>query len=498
MSSFSEALFRPEAWPTLIAILIGFIIPTLLLRRYSKLSDIPGPFFASITRLWHVRHIIIGDQNVKLVELHKEHGHFVRVSHDEVSVSHPDAMKKILLAPLRKFPDWRWENPFAELDPKKKIERSRNFAPAYALSSILKSEAAIDDVIAKLCDWMNEYADEKKPMDLDWFFTYASFDIIGEVIFSKQFGFIETGTDVKNAIHNVANLNAYGAIAGFYHWFHYLVCNPLVTWTQLMPYGHMYDVTFTAIDQRRKNPDARYDLIAHWLKQHEEHPERLSMRNIEAHSFQAVGAGSDTVSSGLQSFVYHIIRNPEGRHWQKCRDEIRDAQSQGMCNERVVSFADAQKLPYLQACIKEGLRVFSPTPMGLPREVPTGGLTIGDKTFAAGTILSVNSWVMHYSTEIWGPDAAEFRPERWLGEDADALDKYFMVWGQGYAACPGQKIARLEMSKITATIVRDYDIRQVDPQQQWVWKARFAMLPHEWPVYVTKANSWDNYVRQPV
>jgi cytochrome P450 len=89
-----------------------------------------------------------------------------------------------------------------------------------------------------------------------------------------------------------------------------------------MPYGLLYDMTFSTIDERRKNPDARYDLIAHWFKAHEEHPERLSMRNIEAHTFQAVGAGSDTVSTALQSFVYHIIRSPEGNHWQRIRDEI--------------------------------------------------------------------------------------------------------------------------------------------------------------------------------
>ncbi|KAK9773521.1 putative Cytochrome P450 [Seiridium cardinale] len=495
METFSRA--RPEAWPTLIAFVVGIVAPSLLFRRYSKLSDIPGPFFASLTRLWHVRHIVIGDQNLKLVELHRKHGHFVRVSHDEVSVSHPDGLRQILLAPLPKgpwykamqFPDWRWENPMAELDPKKKVERSRNFAPAYTLSNLLKAEANIDEVIARLCGWMDHYADQGKPMDLDWFFTYASFDIIGEIIFSKQFGFLESGTDIKNTIHNIANLNAYAASAGFYRWFHYLLVNPFVTWAQLMPHNHLFEVTFGAVEERRKNPDARYDLIAHWLKVHEEHPERLSMKNIEAHSFQAVGAGSDTISSGLQSFVYHIIRTPEGKHWQRCRDEIKAAQSQGRCKDRVVSYADAQKLPHLQACIKEALRVFSPTPMGLPRVVPEGGLTIGGKTFAPGTILSINSWVMHYSTEIWGPDAAEFKPERWLGDDAAVLEKYFMPWGQGYAACPGQNIARLELSKVTATIVRDYEIRQVDPHQQWVWKARFAMLPHDWPVYVTKASS---------
>jgi hypothetical protein len=42
------------------------------------------------------------------------------------------------------------------------------------------------------------------------------------------------------------------------------------------------------------------------------------------------------------------------------------------------------------------------------------------------------------------------------------------------------------MAKIAATIVRDYDIRQVDPKQEWSWKARFGLLPHDWPVYVTQ------------
>lgn len=72
-----------------------------------------------------------------------------------------------------------------------------------------------------------------------------------------------------------------------------------------------------------------------------------------------------------------------------------------------------------------------PASMGLPRTVPNrgGGVTIGGRTFAPGTILSINPWVIHHSTEIWGADAAEFHPERWLVGDVAhiaALEKYFM------------------------------------------------------------------------
>lgn len=50
-------------------------------------------------------------------------------------------------------------------------------------------------------------------------------------------------------------------------------------------------------------------------------------------------------------------------------------------------------------------------------------MTIGDRTFTEGTILSVNPWVIHRSTEIWGPDARAFVPERWLRDEAADLEK---------------------------------------------------------------------------
>lgn len=113
------------------------------------------------------------------------------------------------------------------------------------------------------------------------------------------------------------------------------------------------------------------------------------------------------------------------------RREIDDAGvSAPEVRKRVVPYAEAQRLPLLQACIKEALRVFTPTPMGLPRVAGKEGVTIGERTFPEGTILSVNAWVMHHSKEIWGADASEFRPERWLaGDKSAALDKYYIPVG---------------------------------------------------------------------
>ncbi|KAB5580586.1 cytochrome P450 [Coniochaeta sp. 2T2.1] len=370
------------------------------------------------------------------------------------------------------------------IDPKKKVERSKNLSPAYSLSNVIQSEHAVTRTIEMLLDWMDRYAEDQKPMDLDKFFTFTAFDVVGEVIFSKQFGFLKQGADIGNAISNSLALNAYAAIGGFLQPLNLLVANPFVTWLQIMPMGHLFNTTQKAIDERLQNQDARFDILAHWFKTLAQHPERMQLRDIYAQATTTVGAGADTVSCALQSFVYHMIRQPTV--WQRARAEIDAARMEGLCEDRVVLFDHAQKLPYLQACIKEAMRVFGPVPMGLPRVAPRGGVTVGDRTFPAGTILSINPWVMHHSREIWGPDAHEFNPDRWLEESVAGLEKYWIPFGAGYNSCPGQNVTKIELSKITATIVRDYDICQVNPEQEWKYKAYFTVVPHSWPCLVRK------------
>lgn len=90
---------------TLISIFLVTLITVVVKRRYfSPLSDIPGPFLASFTRLWQIITLIKGDSLNEFYNLHEKHGPFVRVAPNEVSVSHPEAPKKLLLTALHKVP----------------------------------------------------------------------------------------------------------------------------------------------------------------------------------------------------------------------------------------------------------------------------------------------------------------------------------------------------------------------------------------------------------
>ncbi|KAK2603379.1 hypothetical protein N8I77_009843 [Diaporthe amygdali] len=456
--------------------------------------------------------ILRGNQGEELLQLHQEYGkylhlrHFVRIANNEVSVCHPEAFKELLLTPLRKdafyrifaFPDSRYTNGMAVLDPRQKSEHSRNFAPGYSLSNMVNCEEAIDKVIGLLMDWMSKYADSGEPMHLDRFCTFTSNDVTSEVLFSRPYGFLEKGYDIGNAIANNVRLGRFAAVAG-HHWIMLMIhaillANPITTWLGVLPTGHILEVTMNSLRERENRETKggnRFDLLEYWLKTLRDHPDRLDLNTVQGQTIGTVAAGGDATSTALQSFFYHMIRHPTA--WQQVRDEIDAASKSGRCQDRIISFADTQKLPFLQLCIKEAMRVFSPVHQGLPRVVPKHGVTIGGHAFSYGAILSVSAFVMHRSEEIWGPDAHNFNPDRWYSADISSKEKCFIPFGGGYNACPGQHLARMEVAKICATIVRDYDIRQVEPQKKWSYKAYFGVVPHSWPVFVDNRAGWEHH-----
>ena len=83
-------------------------------------------------------------------------------------------------------------------------------------------------------------------------------------------------------------------------------------------------------------------------------------------------------------------------------------------DSEVAPYDVVKDLPYLDAVIHEGQRLYSTVGAGLPREVPPGGATILGHYFKEGTTVSVPLYTLHRDESVWGPDAAEYRPERWL------------------------------------------------------------------------------------
>lgn len=141
-------------------------------------------------------------------------------------------------------------------------------------------------------------------------------------------------------------------------------------------------------------------------------------------------AGSDTTAITLSSILYNLLKSPKSL--QRLRAELEEFERKGQCGNPNVSFKEAQSIPYLQAVIKEGLRVHPATGLPLWRVVPPEGAEICGHHFKGGDVVGANSWVLHYNEDVWGPDAAVFRPERWLDEPEEklkAMERAFMPVG---------------------------------------------------------------------
>ena len=288
------------------------------------------------------------------------------------------------------LPDYRFQTTLSTTDPKAKVARAKHFMQGYSTSSLLTLESRMDEIFVLLLNWMDKFSLSQKPLELAQFFSFTAADITGQLLFSRPFGFLASGRDVDDTLSRSHKIVGLGTVAGYFPWLNKLVSNPFVTWTGILPFRLIFVTALNAIAEREntnQSQDAKQqDILTQWFASLDQG--KITLRDVQAQTTLGVLAGTDAMSTGLQSFVYHMIRHETA--WKRSREEIRAAQREGRCLDAVVSYADAQELRYLQACIKESLRLFGPLGTGLPRVVPQGGIKIGERTFEEGTTLSIH------------------------------------------------------------------------------------------------------------
>ncbi|KAL6307165.1 cytochrome P450 [Sparassis latifolia] len=216
------------------------------------------------------------------------------------------------------------------------------------------------------------------------------------------------------------------------------------------------------------------DMFGKLLNGLDENGNPMTERELTVEAVGLLVAGSDTTSSSLSTMIFYVARN---QNVQKRLQAELDAVAG--TDPSILPFVDVKSLPYLEAVINEGLRVLSTIGFGLGRVVPEGGITVLGHTFSAGTEISVPSYSMHHSEEMWGADVEEYRPERRLdAEKQGEMMKAFNPFSLGPRACIGRSVAMLEMKLLIAAVFRRYDI-VLQPGQAFGVHDNFVRKPHE-------------------
>ena len=167
-------------------------------------------------------------------------------------------------------------------------------------------------------------------------------------------------------------------------------------------------------------------------------------------------AGSDSTSIAIRCILYNLMKHPG--HHAKVLAEISEADAAGKLSSPVKQ-AEGAALPYTCAAVKEALRVFPPWQIHMPRMAPVQGIELSGKYIPGGYRVGVNPALCQFDQSVFGPDADEFRPERWLDsqEKNIAMEKAILHFGAGSRTCIGRNIAWTEMHKTIPELLRCFE-----------------------------------------
>ncbi|KAM3526846.1 hypothetical protein NHJ13051_003226 [Beauveria bassiana] len=499
--------------------LIGVVTIAIIRAVTSPLRSIPGPFLARFTRLWYFVRVANGKFDAENRALHRRYGPVVRLAPGMFSIDMPEAVPTIYRVGS-KMPksEWydSWQKPgehwslFPDRVMKRHAEDRRRFQALYSMTSLLSYEGYADTCAEIMVQRFDEFADEGTVFDLLHWLQCYGFDVIGNITFSTRFGFLDRGEDVAGLIKALHDLVVYGALVGILPETHPVLYR-VTEWLGIGgAAGRSYLLNFVRerVRERRaeraaaaastekpaaslgeaSDQDKPKSFLDRMLDQNEQDPNKVTDNHISSMGLINVVAGADTTAITLTAIFYYLMRTPNAL--TKLREEVDEMCKDGKIDQSGhVRFQDAKNMPYLQAVITEGMRLHSVGGLPLWRDVAEGGVELGGQYFPEGTTVGVNGWCAHYNESVFGEDAHEFRPERWLVKDEDKLKQmnaYYLPFGLGSRACIGRHISILEMSKIVPLLVKKYDFEAVNGDAPWKTRNVWFVKPVDFRVMVKR------------
>ncbi|KAF9611345.1 hypothetical protein IFM89_030134 [Coptis chinensis] len=169
--------------------------------------------------------------------------------------------------------------------------------------------------------------------------------------------------------------------------------------------------------------------------------------------FELFLLGVDSASSTTTWALAYMIREQEAQEklYQDIRMTIGDVD--------LVKIEDVNKLKYLQAVVKETMRMKPIAPLALPHNAGKDTTLMGTK-IVKGTRVMVNLYALHHNEDIW-LEPYKFMPERYLqGEDGGvthkAMEQSFLPFGAGMRICAGMDLGKHQVAFVLANLVNAF------------------------------------------
>ncbi|KAM5540760.1 hypothetical protein V8D89_005404 [Ganoderma adspersum] len=438
---------------------LSLLIASLAAYRlwFAPLARLPGPSICAISRLPLMYYEFTAARRSFIHDLHTKYGPIVRVAPDEVSFATREALKEIYTSGgsgydkssfYLLFENFGTGNIFSTLEKTEHAGTKKEFAERYSKLHVTKPEVAF--VIQENVNAFVERATSRLGESVDIYDLLRCFAldaITGHLFYPNG---LHSQTDRED--HKIMEELSYSNGLRRSYIRHYF---PALWRTYSKLTGVTKGIGSTLADAYVLNTTRTASVDPHTVL---DKLRAADARDPSRHPFLSASecmddliAGIDTIGDALCFLMHHLsLSLPSSQRVQdKLRAELQERAG-----------APLDDLPYLEAVIKESLRVFSPTPMSLPRLVPAEGRVLDGVHLPGGTIVSCQSYTVHRFDEAVWPDPDEFLPERWLvSEGATERNQLFFAFAAGGRGCIGKHLAMLEMKLLLRDVYSTHRTR---------------------------------------
>lgn len=208
-------------------------------------------------------------------------------------------------------------------------------------------------------------------------------------------------------------------------------------------------IIYRIIARCRAHGEGEDHLLARLTHMRDEDGRGMSDKQLRDEAVTMLLAGHETTALLLSYAVHSLSEHPAVA--QRLQAEL-DAQ----LGARALGIEDLPKLPFLEAVVRETLRLYPPA-FAIAREV-TSPFTLGEYAIGKGDQLMLSAFVMQRNARYF-PDPEAFKPERWLDPQISQLPRFaYFPFGGGPRVCIGNHFAMMEAQLVLGTLLQHAEL----------------------------------------
>lgn len=431
------------------------------------LARIPGPKSFALTKLRLIYEEYKGTRTRKLNALHREYGPVVRVGPNEVAFNSISALHTIYGAGsgfertnlYHIFATYGRENMFSFTSAKQHSQRKRLFASAYAKSAMLKGENAAM-IEAKVRKYLELLEREGRTSDIFTTLHYFSLDNITEFLYG-DFGktscldgaeedrallrdVMESTATSRKLIWFTIHLPKFTAwlysrtgIMGYIARQFYPMQTP-APYTGIKAHAMKAYKAFSNAPSRERAQQSPSLISKLWEHHCTQKEGGLDDLDIASECADHLDGGTDTTSDTIMFAIWALSRPEHKKFQQRLIEEVRSLSADDLDNG-IPRTGAADKLAYVDAVVKETLRLYSPLPASEPRSLYKA-ITIDGYVIPPRTVVSISPYALHRNPDVF-EEPLKFNPDRWLdhSQDLAEMKRHFWAFSSGGMMCIGMQ-----------------------------------------------------------